>query len=116
MGDAGGELLDVVGLAHHAAETEGAAVGQHGIGGVAAGDDGVHARIEGEQSVHGVLAAHAAGDGEIHDDQVEGVAGRAGRPVGLDGLRAIGGGHDLQTHAVEQRCHETADILFVVHC
>jgi len=110
-----GQLPHSYGLGHLAHKPILGVAGHHRIIGVPAGHDGARAGIDLDQALERPLAAHPAGDGQVHDDDIEGRARHHGLPVGGEGLLAVAGAGDLVAKQLQYLPHRLADGLIIVH-
>ena len=110
-----GEGLGFVRFGHAADEAVGAGVLHDGVFGKAAGDDCADTGLEFAQLGECLDAPHAAFDGEIEDDDVEGLGGGLGDLEEQEALFAMSGGADGTAEAAEDALTEAADALVVVH-
>jgi hypothetical protein len=83
------ESGNLVGLLDDAAETVFLVVGHNGVVRIAVGDNGQGLRLDLQEILEGFLAAHATGNGKIHDQQIKGLSCFSGSLVFFDGLRPI---------------------------
>src|SRR5690606_31530869 len=82
---------------------------------VAAGGDGAHVGIDFAEAAEAFLAAHAADDGEVEDDDVVGAVDVVVASVELDGLLAVAGGVVGVFQAGDHAAGEFADLGVVIH-